>query len=140
MLVFPQTKTNAKLDRITVTSTLSVTTRLVHLIVLVFKDILEMEYNVLVWCDGSNLMNSMLTGTLVFWQAQTNAKMKQVDICDTNAQCNNTFGLFLCACNHGYSDYGLACYGTFILNQYLKHGLLLQKVKLLLILPRNSLP
>ena len=53
MLVFSQTKTNAKLDRMTVPSTLSVTTRLAHLTVLVFKDILEMEYNVLVWYDGS---------------------------------------------------------------------------------------
>ena len=53
MLVFSQTKTNAKLEHITVPSTLSVTTRLVLLTVLVFKDILEMEYNVLVWCDGS---------------------------------------------------------------------------------------
>ena len=45
--VCSQTKTNAKLDHLTVTSTLSVTTPLALLNVFLFKDILEMKCNVL---------------------------------------------------------------------------------------------
>ena len=31
--------------------------------------------------------------------------------CNANAQCNNTFGSFICTCIKGYSGDGVACYG-----------------------------
>ena len=31
------------------------------------------------------------------------------DNCDSNAQCTNTVGSFICACNTGYSGDGVSC-------------------------------
>lgn len=34
--------------------------------------------------------------------------------CDTNAECENTDGSFVCTCNIGYSGDGFTCQGSFL--------------------------
>ena len=40
--------------------------------------------------------------------------------CDANAECNNTYGSFLCTCNAGYEGNGFTCTGRdwIIVNDY----------------------
>ena len=35
-------------------------------------------------------------------------------VCDTNAQCNNTYGSFMCECNPGFTGDGFECQGKAI--------------------------
>ena len=38
----------------------------------------------------------------------------EMDECHMNAECNNTFGNYTCACNEGYIGDGFQCTGTYV--------------------------
>ena len=48
----------------------------------------------------------------VYYPLDVDECATNIDNCDANAECTNTFGNFMCACQSGFDGDGLTCTGN----------------------------